>query len=133
MNLDKQTLINALSDARINEISYREALEDMVFQFAYRSINSDNQRILHAGGLSTLEYAFRTLGWPDPYVVLDNACEIVGCEQWCTCVGAYPRSRAKASEPANMIGFGYLCYDHYATWNGPKAVDPPPPDLGRVK
>jgi len=110
---------------------WREALEGMVFQFAYRGMKGD-QRILHCGGLSALEQAFTALGWADPHVVADCGCEIIGCNNWSTCVGAYPRSRAKIGTPVNMIGFGYLCYDHYATWNGPKAGDPPP-DLGRVK
>jgi hypothetical protein len=115
----------------MTEADYREALVDMCFQFAYRGMQGE-QRILHAGGLSALEYAFRTLGWENPHVVLDNACEIAGCEQWCSCVGPYPRSLAKPGlEPAHMIGFGYLCSEHYFTWSGPTAK--PAADLGRVK
>jgi len=115
----------------MTDTSLHEALEDMVFQFAYRSMRG-KQRILHAGGLSALEHAFRVLGWTDPHVVLDNACEIAGCDQWHSCVGAYPRSWAKPGTLVALVGFGFLCYDHYATWNGPQAGDPPP-DLGRVK
>jgi len=109
---------------------YREALEDMVFQFAYRSMKGEH-RILHAGGLSALEHAFRTLGWTDPYIVSDFACEIAGCEQWCSCVGPYPRSQAKPGLDRKMIGFGYLCGTHYFTWSGPAAK--PAADLGRAQ
>jgi hypothetical protein len=109
---------------------YREALEDMVFQFAYRSMRGTH-RILHTGGLSALECAFSALGWDDPYVVLDNACEIAGCNDWCSCVGPYPRSQAKPGLDPTMVGFGHLCSQHYSTWSGPFAK--PATDLGRVK
>ena len=115
----------------MTEADYREALEDMCFQFAYRGMQGE-QRILHAGGLSALEYAFRTLGWENPHVVLDNACEIAGCEQWCSCVGAYPRSQGKANLDPTLIGFGFLCSTHYSTWNGPKHRTDAS-DIGRVK
>jgi len=113
------------------EDDWREVVTDLCFQFAYRGM-LDGKRILHPGGLGALEQAFTILGWSQHHEVVDNACEIAGCEQWCSCVGAYPRSLAKPGELAGMVGFGFLCYDHYATWNGPQAGDPPP-DLGRVK
>jgi hypothetical protein len=110
---------------------YREALEDMVDQFAYRC--SDGQRRwFTTGGLSALEHAFAVLGWDDPHYVEDGACEIAGCEQWSTCVGAYPRSLARPDAKADtaMVGFGFLCSPHMSKWNGPKAESAP--DLGRA-
>lgn len=109
---------------------FRDALEDMVYQFAYRS-GDNNRRWFTTGGLSALEHAFAVLGWDDPHYMEDGACEIAGCEQWATCVGAYPRSLAKPNlkEPS-MVGFGFLCGQHMSKWNGPKAETAP--DIGRL-
>lgn len=113
------------------ENDLREALEDMLFQFGYRGVK-DGKRILHTGGLSALEHAFGVLGWEDPHVVTDDSgCEIAGCHDWASCVGPYPRSRAKASTASDMAGFGYLCTNHYFTWSGTEAVAAD--DLGRLK
>ena len=61
----------------------RQALEDMVWQFAYRGIVKC-KLVLHTGGLSALESAFDALGWDDPHEVEMefNACEVEGCNQW---------------------------------------------------
>lgn len=58
----------------------REALEDMVYQFGYRSVIKGKPAI-HSGGLSALEVAFEALGWDDPYIIPEenNTCEIDGC------------------------------------------------------
>ena len=114
-----------------NEAAHREALEDMCFQFAYKGMQG-GKRILHTGGLSTLESAFAILGWDDPHVVEDQGCEIAGCEAWCSCVGSYPRSQAKATLDPKLIGFGYLCGTHYSIWNGPKRRTDAP-DIGRAE
>ena len=44
----------------------RDALESMVYQFAYRGTR-DGKPIIFTGGLSALSDAFKTLGWDDPY------------------------------------------------------------------
>ncbi len=59
---------------------YKEALEDMVWQFAYRR----GGMYLSTGGLSALEGAFEALGWDDPYEVKDPSmeCDIEGCHEF---------------------------------------------------
>ena len=64
---------------------YKEALEHMVWQFAYRSIDKDNKSILWTGGLFALEGAFNALGWIDPHIVEDfdgGICDVKGCSEW---------------------------------------------------
>lgn len=60
----------------------REALESMVWQFAYRS----DHGTLYSGGLSALEEAFEVLDWNDPHKV-DPAdlCDEPGCRRFPTC------------------------------------------------
>jgi len=48
----------------------REALIDMVSQFAYRGTYEGREN-LHTGGLSALESAFDALGLSDPITILD--------------------------------------------------------------
>ncbi len=110
---------------------YRDALEDMTWQFAHRC-DDGKRRWLTTGGLSALEHAFETLGWDDPHYTEDAGCEIAGCAAFSTCVGAYPRSLAAENvKPREMIGFGHLCSPHYHKWNGREAATAP--DLGRLE
>lgn len=48
-----------------------QALESMVWQFAYRGVK-DSKLALFTGGLSALEEAFSALGWDNPHVVEDT-------------------------------------------------------------
>ena len=48
----------------------REALIDMVWQFAYEG-TKNGEGVMYAGGLSALEGAFSALGLSDPITVLD--------------------------------------------------------------
>lgn len=60
---------------------YKEALEDMVWQFRHRG-TKNNQPVIYTGGLSALEGAFEALGWDDPHYLPDAegyCCEIEGC------------------------------------------------------
>lgn len=109
---------------------FRDALESMVWQFAYRD-TVDGKIALTTGGLSALEGAFSALEWDDPHFVDDGGCEIAGCGKWATSVGAYPRLLAKDSVAISMRGFGALCSDHWAEWNmtHSKII---PYDCGRV-
>lgn len=62
----------------------KEALEDMVRQFAYEG----KKRGLPAywtGGLSVLESAFHVLGWNDPQPCPENKCEVKKCREWANC------------------------------------------------
>lgn len=45
--------------------SYKSTLVDMVSQFAYPA-EKNHKRVIHAGGLSALEIAFKALNLPDP-------------------------------------------------------------------
>ena len=64
-------------------MSYKEALEDMVWQFAYRR-TKDGKIMLCAGGLSALESAFDALGWDNPHFINDDSmeCDIKRCHDW---------------------------------------------------
>jgi hypothetical protein len=46
-------------------IEYKSALVDMVSQFAYPA-EKNHKRVIHAGGLSALETAFKALNLPNP-------------------------------------------------------------------
>jgi len=64
---------------------YKEALEEMVWQFAYRSVGKGNKSILRTGGVSALESAFSVLGWDDPKIIEDfdgGICDVKGCAEW---------------------------------------------------
>jgi hypothetical protein len=67
-----------------SEDELRQALEDMVWQFAYRA-NDNTRKWLWTGGLSALEHAFATLGWDDPHYVVEGGCQIPGCAAWDVC------------------------------------------------
>jgi len=58
----------------------REALADMVWQFAYRGTYEGREN-LHTGGLSALESAFDALGLSDPITVLDFEAAIKNTER----------------------------------------------------
>jgi hypothetical protein len=67
-------------------MDYKEALEDMVWQFGYRGVKN-NKPVIHTGGLSALESAFEVLGWDDPHYLPEEGytCEVVGCVEPDTC------------------------------------------------
>ncbi len=82
---------------------YKEALEDMVWQFAYRFEDGT----LRTGGLSALESAFQTLGWKDPYKIKDCngvICDVDGCCGFVSCQGCAWRE----------TGYWCLCSEHCA-------------------
>ncbi len=61
---------------------YKEALEDMVNQFAF---SLDDPPRLTTGGLSALEHAFQVLGYPDPKEVPEQRCQHGNCNKTATC------------------------------------------------
>jgi hypothetical protein len=77
-----------------------EALEDMVWQFAYRSHDS-KRKWLTTGGLSALESAFDVLGWDDPHYVEEGGCDHPECKAWDTC------------GTPTQDGYKRLCSEHY--------------------
>ena len=58
--------------------------EDVAYQFGYYFPIKDILYI-STGGLSTLEWAFRILGWNDPHPVPECECEFPGCHKHATC------------------------------------------------
>ena len=58
--------------------------EDVAYQFGYYFPIKDILYI-STGGLSTLERAFRILGWNDPHPVPECECEVPGCHEHATC------------------------------------------------
>lgn len=65
------------------ENEYKEALEDMVWQFGYRSDGKGRRPPqLFTGGLSALEHAFSVLEWPDPKPCPEASCDIKKCQNW---------------------------------------------------
>jgi len=60
----------------------RDALESMVYQFAFKA---DNPPRITTGGLSALEEAFDILGYNDPQEMPESKCEYPGCSCMATC------------------------------------------------
>ena len=58
--------------------------EDVAYQFGYYFPIKDILYI-STGGFSTLEWAFRILGWNDPHPVPECECEFPGCHEHATC------------------------------------------------
>lgn len=83
-------------EARANR--YKQALEDMVWQFAYSNDNGE----YHTGGLSALEHAFDVLGWDDPHPMpKEILCDEPGCKRQST--SGFPTE----------TGYRRTCGDHY--------------------
>lgn len=81
----------------------REALESMVWQFAYRTV-ARGRLALTTGCLSALEEAFEVLGWDDPHFSHEcdeQCCQHPGCLTWATCGAPTPD------------GYKRLCCEHY--------------------
>ena len=68
---------------------YKDALKDMVWQFAYRGTKG-GKSIMWTGGLSALRGAFEALGWDDPKYFEDMdgvICDVEGCPGWVVAQG----------------------------------------------
>ena len=85
------------------EAAYREFAEDVIRQFGYHG--SVNGRPAYtAGGLSTLEDAFRIVGWDDPRPAPECECQEEGCHEW-----------ANGGRPT-PDGYKWLCSRHYLAY-----------------
>lgn len=85
------------------ETAYREFAEDVIRQFGYHG--SVNGRPAYtAGGLSTLEEAFRIVEWDDPHPAPECECEEDGCHEWATSGRPTPN------------GYKWLCSRHFAAY-----------------
>ena len=92
-----------------------EALDDMVWQFAHRTV-IDGKRALSAGVLSALEHAFGTLAWSDPHFVDTDGCQEPGCVAWATCGTPTPD------------GYKRLCGKHYMEFRALSRAQAPTPE-----
>lgn len=83
---------------------YKDALEDMVWQFAYRR----GGPYLSTGGLSALEHGFEVLGWEDPHEVADgdHLCDVEGCYNFTVAQGGMWAE----------TGYWMLCDEHSAEY-----------------
>ena len=83
---------------------YREALEEMVWQFAHRGTKG-GKSALFTGGLSALESGFEALGWDDPHYVEDYngvICDVEGCAEFVSNQGLNWHDK----------GYWRLCHEH---------------------
>lgn len=91
---------NGLKNDDFSSETWRETVEDLVWQFAVHG-HDDKHKWLWTGGLSALEGAFAVLGWDDPHTVEEGGCQYPGCQAWDTCGAPTPE------------GYKRLCSDHY--------------------
>lgn len=85
-------------------MEYKEALEEMVWQFAHRGVKG-RKSVMHTGGLSALESAFEALGWSDPKFFDDMdgvICDAKRCPEWVVAQGGMWRE----------TGYWCLCSKH---------------------
>jgi hypothetical protein len=95
LQTDQAEADKRIAQARAEE---REALEDMVRQFGHWSTKVGGYS---TGGLSTLENAFKILGWSDPHPMPGDRCQETGCLDQATCGIPTPQ------------GYARLCGDHF--------------------
>lgn len=82
----------------------KEFAEDVARQFGYRGTTPDGRAAYTAGGLSTLEWAWSLLGWPDPKPAPECECQEEGCHEW-----------ANGGRPT-PDGYKWLCSRHYLAY-----------------
>ena len=86
-NLNWENVLYRLSsyeDTGLEPEEIKGFAEDVAYQFGYYFPIKDILYI-STGGLSTLEWAFRILGWNDPHPVPECECEVPGCHEHATC------------------------------------------------
>ena len=76
--------LSAYKDTGLEPEEIKEFAEDVAYQFGYYFPIKDILYI-STGGLSTLEWAFRILGWNDPHPVPECECEFPGCHEYANC------------------------------------------------
>ena len=74
----------AYEDTGLEPEEIKGFAEDVAYQFGYYFPIKDILYI-STGGFSTLEWAFRILGWNDPHPVPECECEFPGCHEHATC------------------------------------------------
>ena len=78
------TRLAAYEDSGLEPEEIKGFAEDVAYQFGYYFPIKDILYI-STGGLSTLERAFRILGWNDPHPVPECECEVPGCHEYANC------------------------------------------------
>ena len=82
----------------------KEFAEDVARQFGYHGTTADGRPGYTCGGLSTLEWAWNILDWPDPKPAPECECQEEGCHEWAT--GGRP----------TPDGYKWLCGRHFAAY-----------------
>ena len=82
----------------------KEFTEDVARQFGYHGTTADGRPAYTCGGLSTLEWAWNILEWPDPKPAPECECQEEGCHEWAT--GGRP----------TPDGYKCLCGRHFAAY-----------------
>ena len=99
-----QRLCSALAayeDTGLDPEEIKGFAEDVAYQFGYYFPTKDILYI-STGGFSTLEWAFRILGWNDPHPVPECECEVPGCHEHANC------------GTPTKDGYKRLCGKHFA-------------------
>ena len=82
----------------------REFAEDVARQFGYHGTTPDGRPAYTTGGLSTLEWTWSLLDWPDPKPAPECECQEEGCHEWVT------------SGRPTPDGYKWLCSRHFAAY-----------------
>lgn len=82
--IDAANRLSDYEDTGLEPEEIKGFAEDVAYQFGYYFPIKDILYI-STGGLSTLEWAFRILGWNDPHPVPECECEVPGCHEHATC------------------------------------------------
>ena len=82
--IDAANRLAAYEDSGLEPEEIKGFAEDVAYQFGYYFPIKDILYI-STGGLSTLEWAFRILGWNDPHPVPECECEFPGCHEYANC------------------------------------------------
>ena len=82
--IDAANRLAAYEDTGLEPEEIKGFAEDVAYQFGYYFPIKDILYI-STGGLCTLEWAFRILGWNDPHPVPECECEFPGCHEHATC------------------------------------------------
>ena len=82
----------------------REFAGDVARQFGYHGTTPDGRPAYTTDGLSTLEWAWSLLGWPDPKPAPEYECQEDGCHEWAT--GGRP----------TPDGYKWLCSRHFSAY-----------------
>ena len=93
--------LSAYEDTGLEPEEIKGFAEDVAYQFGYYFPIKDILYI-STGGFSTLEWAFRILGWNDPHPVPECEREVPGCHEHANC------------GTPTKDGYKRLCGKHFA-------------------